>query len=72
MHHKHLYFLATLVCKSLVIRQEGESQNGCFKKTKRVKFSEKFFLPPDTGTFVYISGGNECLFFRKIWRALFS
>ena len=24
-----------------VIRQKGESQNGCFKKTKHVKFSEK-------------------------------
>ena len=26
---------------SSVIRQKGESQNGCFKKTKHVKFSEK-------------------------------
>ena len=26
---------------SSVIRQKGESQNGCFKKTKYVKFSEK-------------------------------
>ena len=26
---------------SSVIRQKGESQNGCFKKTKQVKFSEK-------------------------------
>ena len=25
----------------LVIRQKGESQNGCFKKTKGAKFSEK-------------------------------
>ena len=24
-----------------VIRQKGEAQNGCFKKTKRVRFSEK-------------------------------
>ena len=29
--------------KSSVIRQKGESQNGCFKKTKHSKFSEKFF-----------------------------
>ena len=26
---------------SLVIKQKGESQNGCFKKTKHVEFSEK-------------------------------
>ena len=30
-----------------VIRQKDESQNGCFKKTKYAKFSEKqdFFIP---------------------------
>ena len=30
-----------------VIRQKGESQNECFKKTKHTKFSEKrtFFTP---------------------------
>ena len=30
-----------------VITQKGESQNGCFKKTKAAKFSEKrtFFTP---------------------------
>ena len=27
--------------RSLVIRQKGESQNGRFRKTKHVKFSEK-------------------------------
>ena len=27
--------------KSSLIRQKGESQNGCFKKTKHTKFSEK-------------------------------
>ena len=32
---------------SSVIRQKGESQNGCFKKTKHAKFSEKrTFLTP--------------------------
>ena len=32
---------------SLVIRQKGESQNGCFKKKKYAKFSEKrTFLTP--------------------------
>ena len=30
-----------------VIRQKGESQNGCYKKTKHIKFSEKrTFLTP--------------------------
>ena len=33
--------------KSSVIRQKGESQNGCFKKAKHVKFSKKrTFLTP--------------------------
>ena len=34
--------------KSSVIRQKGESQNGCFKKTKHAKFPKnEHFLPPD-------------------------
>ena len=37
--------------KSSVKGQKGESQNGCYKKTKHVKFSEKrALLPPDTHT----------------------
>ena len=33
--------------KSLVIRQKGESQNGCYKKIRHAKFSEKrTFLTP--------------------------
>ena len=33
---------------SSAIRQKGESQNGCIKKAKKAKFSEKKnFLPPD-------------------------
>ena len=37
--------------KSSVIMQKGESQNGCYKKTKHIKFSEnEHFLPPDTHT----------------------
>ena len=52
-----------------VIRQVGESQNGGNKKTKPVKFSEKWtFLAP----YLCVSGGKKCSFFRKIWRALFS
>ena len=44
-----------------VIRQKGESQNVCFKKTKVAKFSEKLiFLTPDTDTYVCVSGGKKC------------
>ena len=51
---------------SLVIRQKGEPQNGCLKKTNLVKFSEnEHFLPPDTHTHVCVSGGKKCLFFGK-------
>ena len=50
-----LYFI------SPVIRQKGESQNVCFKKTKVAKFSEKLiFLTPDTDTYVCVSGGKKC------------
>ena len=39
---------------SSLIRQKWQSQNRCFKKAKRVKFSEKqTFLTPDTQTYVY-------------------
>ena len=35
-----------LVCKSSMIRQKGESQNGGNKKTKYSKFSEKRTFTP--------------------------
>ena len=36
-----------ITLNSSVIRQKGESQNGCLKKTKHVKFFEKrTFLTP--------------------------
>ena len=52
-----LLFFYFLFCESSssVIRQRGESQDGCFKKTKHAKFSEK-------RTFL---GGKKCLFFGK-------
>ena len=38
-----------------VMRQQGKSQNRCFKKIKHPKFSEKrAFLPPDTYTYVCV------------------
>ena len=47
------------------IRQEGESQNGCHKKIKHIKFSKKRFLPPDTYTYECVSGGKKYSFFGK-------
>ena len=50
---------------SLVIRQKGESQNGCLKKTKHAKVSEKrTFLTP-WYAHVCVSGGKKCSFFEK-------
>ena len=51
----HTCFLTTEldghIVKSSVIRQKGESQNGCFKKTKYAYFSERqHFLTPDQHT----------------------
>ena len=58
-NHESLVFCWSKRCKSdlfgwkktflslLVIRQKGESQTGCFKKIKHVKFSDKrTFLTP--------------------------
>ena len=47
-----------------VIRLKGESQNGCYKKTKYAKFS-KTLLPTDTYTCVCVSGSKKCSFFGK-------
>ena len=61
---------------SSVIWQKGKSQNGGNKNTKHVKFSNfpknERFLPPDTHTYVCVSGGKKTFVFRKIWRALYS
>ena len=53
------FSIATI--SSLVITQKGESKNGCFKKTKHTKFSEKL-IPPDTQTYVCVSGSKKCSF----------
>ena len=52
---------------SSVIRQKGESRNGCFKKRKHGKFSEKriFLTLIRTRTCVCVSGGKKCWFFGK-------
>ena len=51
---------------STVIRQKCESQNGCFRKTKHARFSEKrTFLTPDTHRYMCVSGGKRRSFFEK-------
>ena len=41
LYHQNKFFTTYI---ALVIRQKGESQNECYKKTKHDKFSEKRFL----------------------------
>ena len=50
-----------------VLRQMGESQNGCFKKKKNTPNSSKneHSLPPDTHTHVCVSGGKKSSFFEE-------
>ena len=62
---------------SLVIRQKGESQNGCFKKTKHVKFSEKrtfiFWCAYQGVRNVHFLENLACFVFLKhpFWDSLF-
>ena len=52
---------------SSVMSQNGEFQNGCFKKTKHAKFYEKqTSLIPDAHTYMCLSGGKKCSFFGKV------
>ena len=52
---------------SSVIRRNGESQSGCFKKTKHVKLPEKrTFLTPRSQTYVCVSGGKKRSFFGNL------
>ena len=64
---KHYYCIAPVLYSS-VIREKGESQNGCFKKTRHAKIFRKtnisYPLIP-TSTYVCVSGGKKCLFFGK-------
>ena len=87
--HKLSFFIhifSTVLCKSpysvwiqdnimSAIRQTGKSQNGCYKKTKRTKFSRKeHFLPSDTHTYVCVTAGKKCSFFGKfgvVWDSSF-
>ena len=52
--------------------QKSESQNGCFKKTKHAKFSEKRTFPtPWYAHVVCVSGGKKFSFFGKFRLLLF-
>ena len=55
---------------SSVIRQEGESQNGGYKKIKLAKFSKKFFTHWYSHMRVRIRG-YQIFAVRKVLRALF-
>ena len=60
--------------KSSVIRQKGESQNGCFKKTKHVKFSEKTNISNPlirTPTCAYQGVRNFRFFGKTFWDSPF-
>ena len=76
LHSFFIHIFSTVLCKSpysvwikdntmSAIRQTGKSQNGCYKKTKRTKFSRKEHLPSDTHTYVCVTAGKKCSFFGK-------
>ena len=58
---KRSKYWVKLETNSSIISQKDQPENGCFKKTKQVKFSEKgtFF------TYVCVSGSKKCSFFGK-------
>ena len=44
-----------LFLNSSIIRQKGECQKGCFKKTKHANFPKNdYFLPPDTNALCFL------------------
>ena len=58
-YRREKFRICYCVNKSSAIRQKGESRNGCYKKTKHAKFSEKrtFLTPGYARDFV----GNKAL-----------
>ena len=54
--------------KALVIRQKGKFQNGCFKKIKHVKFSEKrtFLTPWYAQIYLRIRGQEIFVFLQNL------
>ena len=48
------------------MRQKGEPQTGVSRKQDTPNFPKnEHFLPPDTHTYVWVSEGKKCSFFRK-------
>ena len=48
-------------------KQKSEPHNGITRKLSTLNFPKKrTFLTPDTHSYVYVSGGKKCSFFRKI------
>ena len=68
----HSIFWILISPKLLVIRKKGQSQNGCYKKTKHAKSSKKqtFLTPWYTHARVRIRG-EEMFVFPKNWHVLF-
>ena len=54
LHFNHPELLIEKILYILSITSKGKSQNGCFKKTKHIKFSEEneHFLPPDAHKYI--------------------
>ena len=57
----------TALTSSVIEQKRAKSQNRCFKKTKHAQLSKKteHFLPPDTHTYMSVSGAKKCSFFGK-------
>ena len=69
------YFTKIIINDNLnlsVVREKGESQNGCFMKTKHFKFPEKqILLSPDTQTYGCVSWGKKCSFLAYLTSFVF-
>ena len=54
-------------------KAEGRISKRVFqeKKARQIFLKNENFLSPDTHTYVCVSGGKKCSFFRNIWRAVF-
>ena len=70
---KKSIYINTDVLNSSVIRQKGESQNGCFKKTKQCQIFQKTNIShPLTRTHTSAYQGVRNVRFSEIWLAFFS
>ena len=63
--------LLVQIYKAIRLQCIGESENGCFKKTKHVKCSKNKNFLPLIGTHLCVSVGKKYLFFGKFGVFLF-